>query len=184
MKFQDNLDYYQNRRAWENHYETAPRTTYATLTLEEKTWLCALNEQLSNTEKKYSEIMSQKHAELQSKVNDANDWLMEFNLDYRITFYLREDDPEFEENNDNILIEIENSFLSEEVKNRHWGLGATHVNHAESEEMFEGELHGYLYHQLYDHCGLDWRDLLRIGSLYFEIKIDEQSGSLPVRGLR
>jgi hypothetical protein len=82
---------------------------------------------------------------------------------------LREDDTEYEEDDDNILVQVYDIYIEGD------DLDADH-----SEYSFPGEKHCYLYHQLYGHFHLDWRDLLRIGSLYVEIKIEEQSGMLPV----
>jgi hypothetical protein len=78
-------------------------------------------------------------------------------------------------------MQLQSSHFFREAQDRVWGFGATHVDHAISFKCFSGEKHCYTYHQLYDHCHLDWRDLLRIGNLYVELKINEQSGMLPVR---
>lgn len=180
MKFNSDLSHYQNLRAWREYFFSSPKTDYALLNESEKAWLRAFNESLRQLEDKFYPIMDAKHKKLQARVADPADWLMEFNLDCLITFYLREDDPEYEEDDDNILMEIVEMHLEKSPLRQDWGFGATHMGHAESVQNFSGECHCYLYHQLYDHCGMDWRDLFRIGDLYVEIKIDEQSGMLPV----
>ena len=180
MKFNWKLSYLENRGAWQEHYWSAPYTKYDSLNEGEKAWLCAFNEALRQLEDKYFPIMDAKHKELQARVTDPSDWLLDFNLEYFITFYLREDDPEYDEDDDNILTVIEEIIFEHNFRyDLDWGFGATHVNHAEAWE-YPGESHCYLYHQLDDHCYLDRRDLFRIGELQFEIKIYEQSGSLPV----
>lgn len=177
MKFNSDLDHYENWNAWEEHRSnsvlSSKNTRYNSLTEGEKAWLRAFNESLRQIEDKFYSIMDAKHKEFQARVADPSDWLMEFNLDFFITFYLREDDPEYEEDDDNILMEFRQHFYRESHKE--WGFGAIHVDHAEPGQDFTGEQHCYLYHQLYDHCGLDWRDLFRIGNLWVDIKIDEQS---------
>lgn len=182
MKFKSELDYYQNLRAWRNHYEKTlhTHTKYSVLSNEEKAWLMKLNTSLRNIEERYRPILDAKFNELNARVLDPLDWLMEFNLTYTITFYLRESDPEFEEDDDNILMQMQNDHFIRDVSKDDWGFGATHINHAENAACFLGEQHCYTYHHLYDHCSLDWRDLLRIGSLYFDIHIDEQSGVLSL----
>jgi hypothetical protein len=107
--------------------------------------------------------------ELTERVDDQSDWMKDFNLERVITFYLREDDSEYEVDDDNVLIQIYDMYFESEDLDVEY-----------SEGRFSGEKHCYLYHQLYDHFHLDWRDLLRIGSLYVEIKIDEQSGMLQL----
>jgi hypothetical protein len=181
MKFNWEVSHIQNMNAWEEHRSISPRTKYDSLNEEEKAWLREFNATLLQLEDKYFPIMNAKHKELQARVADPSDWVMEFNLDYVITFYLREDDPEYEADDDHILMRITNGVSAHgHGFNRDWGFGATHVNHAEPCKYSHDQSHCYLYHQLVDHCHLDWRDIFRIGDLYFEIKIDEQSGMLPV----
>lgn len=180
MKFQSRLDHYQNRAVRREYFLSNPRTDYDSLNENEKAWLKKFNEMLRQLEDKYLPIMDAKLRELQDRVANASDWLNDFNLSFFITFYLRGDDLEYDEDDDNILMEIDERFFSRERLDRDWGFGATNVDHAESCQDFPNERHCYLYHELYDHCYLDWRDLLRIGDLYVEIKIDEQSGMLPV----
>lgn len=170
MKYDSELDHYQNLRAWRRHSRSAPQTEFDSLNEREKQWLQNLNELLSQLEKKFYPIMAAKDRELRARVDDPSDWMQDFNLDRVITFYLREDDPEYEEDDDNILLQIEDIFIENDDLDMDFSESVT----------FSGEKHCYLYHQLYDHFGLDWRDLLRIGSLYVDIKIEEQSGSLPV----
>lgn len=180
MKFNYKLSRNENMDAWQEHSFTAPHTRNSELNAEEKSWLLALNESLRQLEEKFLPILDAKLSELQARVADSSDWMNDFNLDYFITFYLREDDPEYEDCDDNILMELQSSYFTREKRERDWGFGATHIDHAISFKCLAGEQHCYTYHQLNDHCHLDWRDLLRIGNLYFEIKIDEQSGMLPL----
>ena len=184
MKFKAEFDYYQNKRAWEEHYSNTPSTNYDSLNVDEKKWFNSLNDQLRQLEDKFSPIMDIKLQELRARVVDPSDWMMDFNLFFVLTYYLREDDPEYDEDDDSILMVFEELFsIRNDRLDLEWGFGRTNVNHAESRQCFTGECHCYLYHQLYDHCYLDWRDLLRIGSLYVDIKIEEQSGLLPVASL-
>lgn len=177
MKYQAELDHYQNLLAWKEHRLSLPRTArtaYISLNEGEKAWLHALNGSLRELEDKIYSIMLPKNNELKARVADPADWIRDFNFEYVITFYLREDDPEYEEDDDNILMQIHEIFMEREDDEQ--GL----VNWAVPIENFPGEQHCDLYHQLYDHCYLDWRDLFRIGALYVDIKIEEQSGMLPV----
>ena len=179
MKFQSKLDFSENIGAWRDYYQKSPHTNYDSLNQTEKIWLMKFNEFLRQLEEKYSSILKAKFSELQARIEDQSDWLMDFNLEFAITFYLREDDPEYDEGEDNILMQIENTYLHSD---HDFGFGITHINYGPN-ECFSGEHHCYTYHELYDHYGLDWHDLFRIGDLYFEIKIDEQSGFLPIRNL-
>jgi len=179
MKFNAKLDYYENRMAWEEHYPNSPRTAYSSLNEREKVWLRGLNGILRQLEDKYYPIMAAKHQELQARVADPSDWLLDFNLGYLITFYLREDDPEYDEDDDSILMEIKQRFIQLESPDRDpeqvWGFGDKKVHHADQDIFLSDQPHCYLYHELYDHSSLDWRDLLRIGGMWLDIKIDEQT---------
>jgi len=180
MKFRDGFDYYQNRQVWEELCLNVARTNYHSLNSDEKTFLRSLNDQLRQLEDKYAPIMAAKLQELQAHVADPSDWMWDFNLSIVITFYLHKDDPEYEVDDDNILMEFEERFSRKYPRDHEWGFGATNVNHAVPGQYYTSEHHCYLYHQLYDHCYMDWRDLLRIGNLFVDIKIEEQSGMLPV----
>ncbi|MFA6921419.1 MAG: hypothetical protein WC216_06210 [Gallionella sp.] len=181
MKFKSELKH--RKWVWRQSFYNASRTDYSSLTESEKAWLQALNESLRQIESKYSVIMNAKCNELEARVTDSSDWLMDFNLICVITLYLREDDPDYKEDDDNILMEMWEIPNSRD-REQDWGFGATKVHHAEPSAHFPGEHHCYLYHQLYDHCYLDWSDLFRIGSIWVDIKIDEQSGVLPVPSVR
>jgi hypothetical protein len=181
MKFNYKLSRNENMYAWMEFNCKAPHTQTSKLNADEKSWLFSLNDSLRQIEDKFLQILDAKYIELQARVNDPSDWMFEFNLEYFITFYLREDDPEYDNDDDNILMELQG--MHSIHGNRDWGFGATHVDHAISVMRLGNEQHCYTFHQLYDHCHLDWRDILRIGNLYVELKIDEQSGmlnSLPV----
>jgi len=179
MKFNSDLDHYQNQKAWREHRQNSTRTEYSSLNESERAWLRTLNETLRQLEYKFYPIMDAKHKELQARVADPSDWLLEFNLNCLITFYLREDDPEYEEDDDNILMEIDEMYIelksSDRDPERDWGFGATNVHHGDQDIFLSDGPHCSLYHGLYDHLGLDWHDLFRIGNLWVDIKIDEQS---------
>lgn len=185
MEFKSDLKK-KKKWAWMQGCYSHSRAEYSSLNASEKAWLQALNESLRQIESKYSVIMNAKCNELRARVTDSSDWLMEFNLSFVITLCLREDDPDYKEDDDNIMIEIDEIYRIPKSRDREqdWGFGATQVDHAQSPESYPSEHHCWLYYQLYDHCNLDWSDLFRIGDIYVEIKIDEQSGGLPVPPIR
>jgi hypothetical protein len=178
MKFNRQLSLNENMDAWFEYRLMRHATKIDELNDEQKLWLLKLNAYLRQLEDKYHPILAEKYSLLEARVNDPSDWMNEFNLEYAITFYLREDDAEYEEDDDNILIELSN--LSFPTKKQDWGFGATHIDHAIDIMQISNEKHCYTYHQLYDQCNLDFRDLLRIGNIYMEIKTDEQSGMLAI----
>ena len=79
---------------------------------------------------------------------------------------LGEDDSEYDEEDDNILIE-QDELLSHIARPGQDQCDPDH-NWASPGEDFPGEHHCWLYHDLYDHTGLDWRDLLRIDMIWVD----------------
>lgn len=185
MKFDSNLNYFDNIKARRDYYHEhiEQKIYYEQLDMHERNQLMLLNEFLKRLEVQYLPIMNAKGQALQARVADPADWMQEFSLELVLTYYLREDDPEFDEDDDNILMEIHERNFDYDTPNRDWGFGLTDIYYCEDEATFEGEQHGYLYHQLYNHCDLDWRDLLRIGEVYIEITIYKGSGMLPINGV-
>lgn len=182
MKFNFELTEIQNMRARRHfrHRHVEKQTTYDELGANERNCLMALNAQLKRLEEQYLSILNTKRQALQARVIDPADWMCFFTLEFALTLYLREDDPEYEEDDDNILMLIRESWFDHDQPDRDWGFGITNINYCHLKKCHEGEHHCYLYHALAEHCNLDWRDLLRIGELWVDIKIDEHSGRLPV----
>lgn len=170
MKFDWRLSRAENLKRWQQHQDGLLRTPYLSLSCAERDCLEHLNQQLFSLEKRLFPDIRKKYAGLTARVNDPNDWLDDFELDIEVTFYLREDDPEYEENCDNVLTQFSCSY-QEDLE---WGFGWHSENYMEPYDYFAGQRHCYTYHQLYDHQYLDWRDLLRIGRIELNIKVEEQ----------
>ena len=182
MKFHADLDYFQNIRARRHfrHRHVEKRTAYEELSPDERNQLMELNVRLKHLEAQYLPIMNAKGASLQERVRDSADWMRRFNLEIVLTYYLREDDPEYDEFDDNVLMRVRESGFDFDDPYRDWGFGITSVNYCHFKERYAGEHHCYLYHALSDHCDLDWRDLLRIGEIGVDVKTCEHYGFLPV----
>jgi hypothetical protein len=180
MKFDYKLNYYENLKARSNYlHNSEANTPYHSLNEAERSQLQALNKHLTLLEDQYLPVLNTKGMELQERVKNHDDWMQDFNLEFVITFYLQEADFEYEDDDDNILMELHQTTFDYNHPNRKWGFGLTNNNYCDCPAYFKGEWHCYLYHHLYDHCGLNWLDLLRIGSICVEIKIDEQAWEQP-----
>ena len=61
--------------------------------------------------------------QLYKRVKDTNDWLEDYEIDCNMTFHLKEDDPGYDEDNDNILVELAVTVGFESLKSgrREWG---------------------------------------------------------------
>lgn len=171
MKFDDKLDYFENGRAWRLYAESIDRTPYSALSPAELIRIEDLHTRLKEIEHKLYPIIQAKYKTLSAQVAAPENWMDDFNLSLWLSYYLREDDPECEEQSDNILMEKEYHYHGPSD----WGFCVPGINYAEPSFPSENADHCYLFHDLYDHSSLDWRDLLRIGQIVVEIKIDEQA---------
>ncbi len=171
MKYDLGLTKHENQKAWRAFRIAHAKVCYRDVLAADRQRLLAFNEQLKRREEKFAPILKAKHHELTARQADPDDWMQDFNLELVITCYLREDDPDYAENDDNVLWQVEEMYLESP-----WGFGHTEIDHQEFHPWFEGEHHAYLYHELYDHTPLDCLDLLRIGNIGIDLKIEEQSG--------
>lgn len=183
MKYDTVLNELRNIRARRRYRyrHVEKQTAYDKISAEGRSQLMALNAQLKRLEEQYLPILNAKGESLQARVSDPADLMRFFNLEFVLTLCLRKDDPEYEETDDNILLVLRESGFDYDEPNRVRGFGITDINYCHLKEFHEGEHHCYLFHALAEHCDLDWRDLLRIGELWVDVKIDEQSGPLPAR---
>jgi len=177
MKYNYRLSQLQNQKLRSDYFHSLPYKHYESLSVTEKKWLMKFNQMMTQLEERYFPVLNAKFSQLTARVNDPSDWLADFNLEYFITFYLREDDPEFEEDDDNVLLIIPSSHFIHDTCER--GFGYTQEDYAH-QACFRGEQHCYTYHQLYDHFDLGWSEFFRIGEVHFEMKSDEQAAGLHV----
>ena len=115
--------------------------------------------------------------QLEKRVKDTNDWLEDYEIDCYMTFHLKEDDPGYDEDSDNILVELAVGFGSMKSGRREWGIadGNDHNTlHSLVKCSMVDEYHCYLYHSLYDHTDLGWVNMLRIGTIWVDIEVQYQ----------
>jgi len=138
------------------------------LTREQRETLVQLNLTLARTERNIKKQGQQLQVECQNKIADASNFISDYELDVIITFWLKESDPDFDEERDNIV-----AVLNESIKHNNF---TTHLggnkNHNEFQywewHSMQDEQHCWLYHCLYDHCDISWIDILRIGQVWVE----------------
>jgi len=135
----------------------------------QRKFLTNLNTKLSKIEVRIKEEVTKLITFGNAKVTDPNDYIDDFELSYYLTFILDENDPAYNDDDDNILVELRKHskrVWSESNKNHNEFAGWHHpMSH---------EHHCWLYHCLYDHTELDWSNMLRIGSIWLDINVDFQ----------
>lgn len=140
--------------------------------------LVKLNERLRTIERKLCEVGRQQCATLDTRVKDPDDPLTDYEIDAELYYYLREDDPQYQQDEDNILTK------------RTW----ISLKHLEHSSLDDGEDHrliniGYpfsemeqvwLFHDLWDHYygpekrSLSAKEMLRIGHIGVDIVVRHQ----------
>lgn len=141
-----------------------------------------LDEQLNVVAQHIQQVARAIDAPLAGPLADPADRLVDRNLDVKVTFHLREDDPAYLEDSDNLVAEVEQM-----------GELSVHQGDAAGEEPFDRLAnswpdgydctfpmpHGGLMHELrlysgYERGLVDYRDLLRIGSVWVDIVATHQ----------
>lgn len=130
-----------------------------------------------------------------TKVKELGNGVEDFEIEAEISFILKTDDPDYDEDEDNILFELSYSGAVKDhligcpAEDAHrkelwdFGLGDKN-NHNEfsikaifhDEHPMSGEYHCYIFHELYDHSRLmGWGDILRIGGFWTDVKVFYQT---------
>ncbi|MGQ0621389.1 MAG: hypothetical protein ACT4QA_15950 [Panacagrimonas sp.] len=101
-------------------------------------------------------------------VRVAQKEICDYEVEIKMQFYLRDDDPAWIEDDDNILFEVD--FVCEHMlcSDLNWDI-ETH-----NEYPLRGYRHPYLFHQLYAHADIQHRDLLRIGRIRTDVEVTVQ----------
>lgn len=111
---------------------------------------------------------------LEAKLADPNDPMQDYEIDARIDYVLREDDPEYAQDDDNILTtRTEPIQLLFEHNGTDWGYKPMQAG-------LTAEPHCWLFHDLYDMSygrespKVSLRDFLRIGTILVDVTILQQ----------
>jgi hypothetical protein len=143
------------------------------LSAEQRLFLSQLNRKLIDIEKDIRKECQANIDQLKKRITNAEDWLDDYSIDCGLTFLLKKDDPNYDDCSDNILFHLHEDIVSE---NWEWGVGdGIDHNHVDWENCpIKDEPHCWSYHVLSDHAGLDWINILRIGSLWVDITVKYQ----------
>lgn len=137
------------------------------LTVDEITLLKEFNQLLSNIQTMLVIQLERLQTNLSRRFSGFHVEISEFKLDAEITYYLRDDDPEFNPLLDNIIAVRRSNFSADVLNEIDWGVTF--------ENQFGFNQHCWLFHELYVHGEngnppLSRLDILRIGNLSIYIK--------------
>lgn len=151
------------------------------LTADEINRLLSFNQRLSELELYLCDLGGKESTQLDARVPDPNDPLDDYEIEATLYFILGEDDPDFDEDDDNILTQRQ---VSLKQLDRKFGLGDG-IDHRVPYRQFPGGLnevrHCWLFYDLYENCyGLEqpsvtlW-DCLRVDSIWVDVAVRHQS---------
>jgi hypothetical protein len=150
-------------------------------TVDEINRLISFNQRLAELELYLYELGDKESTQLAARVSDPNDSLDDFEIEATLYFILREDDPDFDEDEDNFLTQ---RHISIKRIDREYGLG-DEVDHRETYRNFPGGLnevrHCWLFYDLYTNSrGLEqpsitMRDCLRVDSIWVDVAVHHQA---------
>jgi hypothetical protein len=140
-----------------------PKQPDRALSETEKQKLARLNNSLTSLQKNIRKEVHRIVMDCQERMMSPDeDFLSDCEVKVEIQFYLDETDPHYGEDRDSILAEIK---LDGKSPSLHEGKNA------------DVEGHCWLYHELYTGVqpSLEWEDLLRIGSIWTDVRIRHQN---------
>ena len=156
---------------------------FGELSLIQRQYVQRLNKKLAAIERQVKREALAVITQLEARVHDPDDWLSDYEIELEVSFWLREDDPAFKEDDDNILVTLRESLKRLRHPEDRWGLddGDNHniAQYIDGHPM-QGESHCWLYHCLYDHTPLGWEDLLRVGHIWVNLSVIYQHTSVVV----
>jgi len=188
MKFDSKLDCYQNIRRMQNLDPVCPCVTWADLLPEEVETLRQLNATLIAIEQRYAAEVAQLNPACEARtariedvrhgrfhqvhLSEGDVRLSDFEVELQLEFWLKETDPEYDAQDENVLWYMFEPLTCRERTGQNFGFGCAHVDHSEpsADAPFP---QCWLFHKLTD-APLSLRDLLRISSIWCDLVITEQ----------
>lgn len=139
--------------------------------------LLALNQRLKDITTHLHEVVSDVTPKMEAKLADPTDPMYDYEIEIIIDYYLRDDDPDYREDDDNILTTRNTWFHDfEEVPDLQYDWAESCFNFPE----LRAEPHCWLFHDLYDHDygaespKLSLEDCLRVGKVFVDVQVWQQ----------
>lgn len=155
-----------------------------TLSEEQKEQLFEFNKRLSELEKSVVQEVILRNAELEERVADPNDWLADYDINIEMSFYLREDDPEWKDDKDcyiSITFEAPKALLAIRGSKAPSAYKPMYVLRPEAnfcslpaEHPLSTFRHCWYFHQLYAVKQVSFQNLLRIGTVWADVIVDKR----------
>lgn len=153
-------------------------------TEKELAWIKQFNMRLRHLEQELYQEAEKQYKKAKKRIDNDKDWVSDSEFEMKISFYLGKDDPDFEEENDNIIITLGDNLNfpsknhgSSSLKIDYYGINDG-INHngfrSWKQSQMYGDYHCWLLHTLYDHTHLRWSEILRIRDISVEFEMITQ----------
>jgi hypothetical protein len=109
---------------------------------------------------------------LQNRIENETDWLCDYEMEFKITYYLDETDPIYIKDRDNIVV-IQEKIVSKDDWNELINDGCDYNDRSRKKDE-DHDHHCYLLHDLYDHQDVTYKDLSRIGEIWVDYNVTYQ----------
>jgi chromosome condensin MukBEF ATPase and DNA-binding subunit MukB len=149
----------------------------AEMNREQRFFLTVMNNRLSGIEKQLRKEALEIITSLNKRTANKNDWISAYDIGCTMEFLLRKDDPAYAKRKDNILASFDETLGILRYSDKSLLASEENWNNIalmESDCPEKPEHHCWFYHQLYDHTGISWEDILRIGDIRVNIHISLQ----------
>ena len=144
------------------------------MTREQRLFLIDLNNRLSEIEKQLKQEALEIIKAMDNRLSDDTDWINDFEIECTVEFYLNEDDTAYSDEDDNLLAEFNEGVALLRYADHSLLASEENWNDQSIPDIDNPDLnehHCWFYHQLYDHAGLSWDDMLRIGDIWVDINL-------------
>jgi hypothetical protein len=143
------------------------------------TAIADLNARLARIEADVIAEAKAMNARLRARIADPHDWLYDYELELHVSCWLREDDPLFHEDRDNVLAVHSTSLKFNETDpcrmQRVWYDNGENYNEAQDfpDHPLSHQHHCRLLYEISRQLP-DWEDLARIGTVWVDLQIYDQ----------
>jgi hypothetical protein len=139
---------------------------------EEKAHCQRINIELGNIERHYFSTGRAIAERLNARIATPGDLLWDYEIEFFVDYRLSPDDPLADQSDSMILLRRPGDKITKNPQE--WREAQALMDHDYCESFWcdeTGIRHCYLYHDLYDHAFLDWKDLPRIDRIEAELEV-------------
>ncbi len=139
-----------------------------------------LNERFREINVLIKDEVKRQYKVAEARVNDNDDWVRDFEIEWEIEFYIGEDDPAYQEDDDNYIARFSDSLsydssdkLDDYIEEFYYSNNYDHnefKNLSDDKSDLNSFIHTFMLHELYDHQHLSFEEISRIKIIWVDFK--------------